>query len=958
MAETKVPAIKNIPAKLDSETKLALESIKEAVEVRLGRRGDPKDRAVTLRELIDSGLATDLAQSPYNPNTGATGFGPIGERPGDVIVPPAPTVLTADGVFTKVLLAWNQSTNAAPYGNHGFTEIWRSQAEDLSSAVLVGTTNAFIYTDEGVDYGSTHYYWVRFVSTSNTPGPWSNMASATTIENIAATMAALSEELQNLPGYTALTTLITNGDVATAATAAAAATAATAATAALAAIAATIIRSTSAPTTRVDGSALIQNDVWIDTDDNNQMYIRNSSNNGWEEARDGTLVTLVNSVNTQQGTNTTNIASATSDIVTLTTANSSRVSEITTLQSTINNASTGLAAAHSAISSEATTRANADTALATDITSLTSTVGTNTSAISSEATTRANADTALATDITSLTSTVGTNTSAISSEATTRANADTALATDITSLTSTVGTNTSAISSEATTRANADTALATDITSLTTTVTNNNNTLTSAINTEATTRANADTALATDITSLTSTVGTNTSAISSEATTRANADTALATDITSLTSTVGTNTSAISSEATTRADADTALATDITSLTTTVTNNNNTLTSAINTEATTRATADSTNATNISNLTSTINNGSTGLAAAHSAISSEATTRADADTANALSISNLSTTVGTTNSNVSTLQTSVSNLEGDADAMYVIQVATESNGSKSAAGMVIGSNANSGSGAQSYVQFQADKFAVWSGSASVAPFIISSGVVYIDDARIKDGAITNARIATGTIETAKIGDAQITTAKIANLQVTNALIADATIEDAKINTLNATKINAGLINSLRINADTLNVKHFDNVSTDIINQTGGRVPLAVYNSASQYNGSYPGDVINSVEAVYLPITVNNVRNSATYQVLYSAVLGDVRNGTLQYSFNGSTWVSLSPVVAADAGVFRTYAFMWQGTITGMSTSQETVYWRMNFNVSGSVHNSTYQSMYVYIDNTT
>jgi hypothetical protein len=120
MPETKIPAIKNIPAKLDSETKLALESIKEAVEVRLGRRGDSLDRAITLRELIDSGLATQLAQSPYNPNTGATGFGPIGERPGDVTVPPAPTVLTASGLFTDALLSWNQSTNTAPYGNHAF----------------------------------------------------------------------------------------------------------------------------------------------------------------------------------------------------------------------------------------------------------------------------------------------------------------------------------------------------------------------------------------------------------------------------------------------------------------------------------------------------------------------------------------------------------------------------------------------------------------------------------------------------------------------------------------------------------------------------------------------------------------------------------------------------------------------------------------------------------------------
>ena len=128
------------------------------------------------------------------------------ERPGDVVVPPAPTVLTASGLFTDVLLSWNQSTNTAPYGNHAFTEIWRSQNEDLSSAVLVGTTNAFIYTDKGIEYDSTYYYWVRFVSTSNTPGPWSNMASATTIENIAATMAALSETLADLPGYNLLAT--------------------------------------------------------------------------------------------------------------------------------------------------------------------------------------------------------------------------------------------------------------------------------------------------------------------------------------------------------------------------------------------------------------------------------------------------------------------------------------------------------------------------------------------------------------------------------------------------------------------------------------------------------------------------------------------------------------------------------------------------------------------------------
>ena len=118
--------------------------------------------------------------------------------------------------------------------------------------------------------------------------------------------------------------------------------------------------------------------MWVDTDDNNQLYVRNASNNGWEEARDGTLVTLVNSINTQQGTNTTNIATANTNIATLTTANTARASEITTINSTINNATTGLAAAHSDIASEATTRASADSANATNITNLTSTVNAKT----------------------------------------------------------------------------------------------------------------------------------------------------------------------------------------------------------------------------------------------------------------------------------------------------------------------------------------------------------------------------------------------------------------------------------------------------------------------------------------------------------------------------------------------------------------------------------------------------
>ena len=128
-----------------------------------------------------------------------------------------------------------------------------------------------------------------------------------------------------------------------------------------------LIKSTSAPTTRTDSSALQPQDLWADTDDNNQMYVRNASNNGWVKARDSSLITLYNSLSSTVSTNTTNIATAQGDIVTLTTDTSANATAITNLTSTVNSNT-------SAITSEASTRASADTALAADITSLTSTV--------------------------------------------------------------------------------------------------------------------------------------------------------------------------------------------------------------------------------------------------------------------------------------------------------------------------------------------------------------------------------------------------------------------------------------------------------------------------------------------------------------------------------------------------------------------------------------------------------
>ena len=350
------------------------------------------------------------------------------------------------------------------------------------------------------------------------------------------------------------------------------------------------------------------------------------------------------------------------------------------------------------------------------------------------------------------------------------------------------------------------------------------------------------------------------------------------------------------------------------------------------------------------------------LTAAMATAQSDIVTVTNAQNSTASSVTSLTSTVNGNTSSINTLNTTTASHTGDLNAMFVLQVATESNNSKSVAGMVIGSNASDGSGAQSFVQFQADKFAIWNGTnANVAPFIVSGGTVFIDSARIQDGAITNARIADATIEsakiadaaitTAKIGDAQITTAKIASAQITTALIGDAQITDAKI---------TGTLDSSKINTDTLNVKHFDNVSTDIKSHTGSFVPLSVQANVQSWSGTYPGETIVSSETssvVNISCQTSQVRNNAKARIIYSAVLGDVRNGTIQYSFDNSNFTSLSPTVNANAGTFRTYVFLWDIDITGMSSSQSTVYWRINWNVTGGQVNSTYQALYVTVDNT-
>ena len=191
--KTQVPSIPAVP-KNEREAIAFNNSIKEALEVRLGRRGDPKDRAVTLRELIDSGMAKELLDNPFDPNAGAgvTDFASSStyvdgklDDTNDLTAPSTPTGLAASAGRTKLILNWNKSQ----VSNLAHTEVWRSSDSSLGNAVRHDTTEATVWVDS-VDPGDQFYYWIRHVTTAGIFSPFAGSVNATASTLTAAHLTA------------------------------------------------------------------------------------------------------------------------------------------------------------------------------------------------------------------------------------------------------------------------------------------------------------------------------------------------------------------------------------------------------------------------------------------------------------------------------------------------------------------------------------------------------------------------------------------------------------------------------------------------------------------------------------------------------------------------------------------------------------------------------------------------
>lgn len=818
---TKVPGIPKVPADVTPQLRAHLEALAESIEIRLGRRGDQRDRAVTLRELIDSGLAVELGNTPYNPN-GGSNFVSAADPVPNLPIPPAPTSFVATGGFSVVTVFWD----IPYYRGHALTEIFRHDSDVVGDAQLVGVTGGGSFIDP-VGNSKAYYYWARHVNENGVYGPYHavNGYYAETAPDVAFLLDILTNSITESQLYTTLGERIdlidapdtVTNSVANRIKALADQTALDIAAEATARINAI---STASATLQSQINELIAVSPWDNATAyvvgdlvsyNDKLYRCNTDSPAgtlptnasyWDELGDFTSLGETVANNAANIVELNNVSA---------TSTSATAQALWGLQATVTDPSTGLAATRATLATDYYTSTDTDTAIASALTTYVSNTAlttalsayTNTATLTTNYYTKTGADSAISTAISNLVSTTDlttalgsyTTSADLSTNYYTKTDTDTAISNATTNLASNtdVATALSAYTSTADLQLNYYTKTDTDSAisgALTTYVSNtalttalSNYTNTADLNTNYYTKTGADSAIATAITGLASTTDvtnalsayTTTATLTTNYYTKTDTDSAISGALTNyvsntdLATTLGSyaTTATLTTDYYTKTDTDSAISTATsqlvsntalaTALSSYVTN------STLTTDYYTKTAAD----TAISNATTNLVS-NTALTTALGSYTTTATlnanyyTKTDADSAISTAVDTLATTVGTNTTAISTNATSINGLSGQ----YTVKI--DNNGYVTGFGL-----ASTLVDDTPYSEFmvRADRFAIASvGGVEVVPFVVTTSAttlngvsvpagVYMDQAYIKDGAISNA----------KIGNAAIDDAKIANL---------------------------------------------------------------------------------------------------------------------------------------------------------------------------------------------
>jgi len=205
VTKPKQPSTANVPVSWSGQEKRFGDSIKENMDVIVGQRGDPLNKAVTFGDLLDSGIGKLAAgvssfsgngQDVQLGNGNNASTGNDGEIPDDQL--PIPSIiisLSATAGLNIVLLTMDWPI----YAGHAYVEIWRNTADDITTASIVGTTGqaSGLYSDPVSSANATYYYWVRAVNRINDKGPYNDNTgtSVTTAVDVDRVLDILSGQI-------------------------------------------------------------------------------------------------------------------------------------------------------------------------------------------------------------------------------------------------------------------------------------------------------------------------------------------------------------------------------------------------------------------------------------------------------------------------------------------------------------------------------------------------------------------------------------------------------------------------------------------------------------------------------------------------------------------------------------------------------------------------------------------
>ncbi|WP_207268612.1 DUF1983 domain-containing protein, partial [Pseudomonas sp. GW460-LB5] len=164
---------------------------------------------------------------------------------------------------------------------------------------------------------------------------------------------------------------------------------------------------------------------------------------------------------------------------------------------------------------------------------------------------------------------------------------------------------------------------------------------------------------------------------------------------------------------------------------------------------------------------------SASVGSAQAAIQNEITARTNADSALSQQLQTTQSTLGETTASVQRVSSTLTQLNGVANASEVVKVQMTANGIRHVAGFGLSID-NSKGAVQSTFAILAGRFAILnpSGDAISSPFAVYGNQTFISDAYIRDASITNAKIANAAITAAKIGEAEVDTLRIRGNAVT------------------------------------------------------------------------------------------------------------------------------------------------------------------------------------------